>query len=130
MNMKNEIDYWLKSAEHDLKTAEVLLKNRRYDWCLFVGHLIIEKTLKAFYVRDNKQMPPKTHKLEIIAEKTQLKLSHDQINFLKEINNFNIEARYPDDKFTFYKLCTKKFTKDYFAKIKGFHKWLLKETKL
>lgn len=129
MDIKKEISYWLKSAEHDLKTAETLYKNKKYDWCLFIGHLVLEKTLKAFFVRDNNKFPPKTHKLELIAENISLKFSQKEIDFLREINDFNIETRYPDVKFQFYKLCTKNFTQEYFGKIKEFYKCLLKKIK-
>ncbi len=45
MDKKEHINYWLKSAKHDLATAKDLFKNERYDWCLFLAHLVIEKTL-------------------------------------------------------------------------------------
>ena len=42
----------------------------------------------------------------------------------------HIEARYPDQKYNFYKLCTKDFTEEYFYKIKEIYKWLLLQMKL
>ncbi|MEO0094272.1 MAG: HEPN domain-containing protein [candidate division WOR-3 bacterium] len=129
MKYKDEIDYWLTAAAHDLDVAEFLFKNGRYDWCLFIAHLVLEKTLKAFYVRDNGKMPPPIHKLDLLASHTKLKLSDKQVEFLKKVNEFNIEARYPDKKFSFYKLCTKEFTENYFLKIKEFYKWLLERIK-
>ncbi len=74
-------------------------------------------------------MPPPIHKLDIIAAHTKLNLSYDQIEFLKKVNEFNIEARYPDKKFSFYKLCTKEFTEKYFTKIKEFYRCLLEKIK-
>jgi len=65
MEIKEHIDYWLKSAAHDLEAAESLFENKRYDWCLFLGHLVIEKVLKAFFVRDN---PINYHPLLIILQ--------------------------------------------------------------
>jgi HEPN domain-containing protein len=87
---------------------------------------VIEKTLKAFYVRDNKEQPPKIHNLVRLAEKTTLNLTKEQKQLLAEINHFNIEARYPEEKQSFFKLCTAEFTNDYFTKIKELYKWLLK----
>lgn len=52
MDIKQTITYWLESAAHDLKVAETLFKNEQYDWCLFIGHLVLEKVLKGFYIRD------------------------------------------------------------------------------
>lgn len=127
---QDEIKYWLKVAAHDLDVAEALFVAHKYDWCLFLAHLVLEKTLKAFYVRDNNKMPPPIHKLDVLVTYTKLKLSEDNIKFLKEVNEFNLEARYPDKKLSFYKLCTHEFTEKYFNKIKDFYKWLIKEIKL
>src|SRR3990172_6607217 len=125
MDKQQHIEYWLNSASHDLDVAETLFQNSKYDWCLFIGHLVIEKMLKAFYVRDTGQLPPKIHNLPKLAERTALKLSDEQKQFLIDINDFNIEARYPDQKYNFYKLCTKEFAEEYFCKIKEIYKWLL-----
>ncbi|MFA4966908.1 MAG: HEPN domain-containing protein [Candidatus Margulisiibacteriota bacterium] len=127
--IKAQIDYWLKSAEHDLATAESLFKSRHYDWCLFLSHLVLEKTLKAFYVRDNLTFPPKVHRLELLAEKTKLNFSAEETDFLKEVSEFNLETRYPDFKFNFYKLCDKVFAHKYFKRIKEFYKCLLQNIK-
>lgn len=128
MTHAEHIDYWLKSAAHDLESAETLFQHQRYDWCLFLGHLIIEKVLKAFYVRDNPSMPvPQIHNLTRLAGRTTLQLTPMQQNLLLEINQFNIKTRYPDYKFEFYKKCTPVFTQDAFIKIKELYQWLLQQ---
>ena len=130
MTKKEHIEYWLKSAKHDLIVVEDMFKNKHYDWCLFLGHLVLEITLKAFWVRDNKNnMPPKIHSLIKLLKQTKLKLNEKQVNFLSIIDKFNIAGRYPDYKFKFYKLCTKKYTEERFNQIKELYKWLLKEIK-
>lgn len=122
---KNEhIEYWLKIAEHDLNAAESLFMSGKYDWCLFVGHLVLEKTLKAIFVNANDKVPPKTHNLVKLAELSMLNLSDEQRIFLDEVNDFNLESRYPDYKLEFYNRCTKEFASKYFLKIKEYHKWL------
>lgn len=127
MDVKQNIDYWLKTAAHDMDVAETLFQNQKYDWCLFIGHLVIEKTLKAFYVRDKLEIPPKIHNLVRLAENTKLSLTEDQFVFLADVNDFNIETRYPDAKFSFYKTCTKEFTEGQFSMIKEMYKWLLSQ---
>jgi len=128
MNSQQHIEYWLKSAAHDLETAETLFDQERYDWCLFLGHLVIEKVLKAFYVRDNpEKTPPFTHNLSLIAAQTRLEPSGDQQNLLLELNQFNIRIRYPDYKLEFYKKCTFEFTEPYFVKLKELYEWLLQQ---
>jgi len=126
MTQTEHIAYWLDSAAHDLESAETLFQHQRYDWCLFLGHLVIEKVLKAFFVRDNPQVPVlQIHKLAKLAERTKLQLSPEQKALLIQITEFNIQSRYPDYKFEFYKKCTLEFTQIYFAKIKELHQWLL-----
>ncbi|MBI5874933.1 MAG: HEPN domain-containing protein [Deltaproteobacteria bacterium] len=129
MDIKQNIAYWVESAAHDLEVAETLFKNQKYDWCLFVGHLVLEKILKAFYVRDRKEAPPWIHNLVRLAENTKLSLTEGQLLFLADINDFNIESRYPDYKFTFYKTCTKEFTEKQFSKMKEMYQWLLSQMK-
>ena len=130
MDKKQRIGYWLDSASHDFDVAEILFQNKRYDWCLFIGHLVIEKVLKAFYVRDTGESPPWIHNLIRLAENTTLNLSDEQKELLAEINQFNVEARYPDYKNSFYKLCTREFTEEYFTKTKDLYQWLLSQISL
>jgi HEPN domain-containing protein len=128
MEHSEHITYWLKSAEHDLEAAETLFQHQRYDWCLFLGHLVIEKVLKAFFIRDNPTEPiPWIHNLLRIAERTKLQFTSEQQSLLLEITQFNIKARYPDYKFEFYKKCTTEFTQTYFTKIKELYQWLLQQ---
>ena len=125
MNVEDHANYWLDSAQNDLSAAEQLFLSAKYDWCLFIGHLVIEKTLKAYFVYTNDhKIPPKTHNLLKLAEKSNLSLTEEQKLFLDEVNDFNLEVRYPEYRREFYKLCTKDFTEHYFTKIKGFSLWL------
>ena len=125
MDIEEHIKHWFDSANHDLETAEDLFRARKFDWCLFLGHLVLEKALKAFYVRDNKnQLPPRTHNLLRLAENTSLVLNDDQKIFLDEVNDFNLEVRYPEFKREFYQYCTKEYATSYFTRIKEFYQWL------
>jgi|SRR3989339_1554811 len=122
----NEIkDYWLKSAKEDYQVMEHLFEKGDYHYSLFLGHLLLEKTLKAYYVKSQNTHAPFTHSLTYLSDKSGLTLNDEQISLLEAANQFNLEARYPDKKFEFYKLCTKDFTLDYLSKIKEFYQWLL-----
>lgn len=119
MDIKEHIRYWINSAEHDLETAETLYAAGKYDWCLFITHIVIEKILKAAYVLShNNDIPPKTHNLVRLAELSSITFNEEELLFLDQINDFNIEARYPDYKFSFYRTCTKEFSSEYFNKSK------------
>jgi len=127
INAENTVQYWLKCAEEDFKVMEHLFEKGDYHYSLFLGHLLIEKTLKAVYVKRNNEHAPFTHGLIYLAEKTKLPLSGEQLSLLEAVNQFNIEARYPDKKFEFYKLCTRDFALKYINQIKEFYQWLLNQ---
>ncbi|MBN1930414.1 MAG: HEPN domain-containing protein, partial [Desulfobacterales bacterium] len=115
MKIEEHILYWVESAEHDFETAESLFASGKYDWGLFIGHLVLEKILKALYVRDNQnQLPPKIHNLIKPAEHTDIELDTEMKIFLDEVNDFNLEVRYPEYRHEFYKNCTKDFAESYF----------------
>jgi HEPN domain-containing protein len=126
VNKKESIRYWLESAKEDWKVAKHLFEKRDYSYSLFLGHLTIEKILKAIYVDRLNDTPPYTHRLIHLAEKASLELNDEQSELLETITDFNLEARYPDEKFAFKKKCTISFTENYLKKIEGMRKWLLK----
>ena len=126
MDNKNLIQYWINSADRDYKTMEIMFENKRNTWCLFLGHLIIEKLLKGLYARNNPQNPiaPKTHNLILLSKKSNLEVPENIKEKIQVINTFNIAARYDDYKESFYKKCTDKYTKEQVKNIKEVEKWL------
>jgi HEPN domain-containing protein len=124
MTKDEHIEYWLSSAENDLVSAEILLSNKRYDWALFIGHLVLEKSLKALFVKDHVKHPPKTHNLLILTEESSLEFSSEIIEFLDHANSFNLETRYPTYKYEFYKIVDKDIAEQNFNKIKDLYLWL------
>lgn len=130
MTREEHAQYWVESAEHDLAAAESMFAAGRYDWCLFIGHLVLEKILKALFVLNNEdKIPPKTHNLVKLANLASVNLNREQEIFLDEVNDFNLETRYPDYKFAFYQRCTKEFTEAYFHRIKDQYQWLKSQIK-
>lgn len=124
-----EIQYWQKTAEHDYETMQVLFNNKRYSDALFFGHIILEKVLKGHVVKQTKKQAPYIHDLTRLAEIAQLNLSEKVMDFLDNVNDFNIRARYPEEKLAFYKKCTFAYTKDYFNKINKLYKELCQKLK-
>ncbi|MDZ7700146.1 MAG: HEPN domain-containing protein [Deltaproteobacteria bacterium] len=125
MKIQAHIQHWLNSADDDLDTAEKLFAVDKFDWCLFLGHLVLEKALKAHYVQDNdNRMPPRIHNLVKLAKKTRLVFTEEQTLFLDEVSDFNLEVRYPQYKKEFREKCTKEFCETKFTKIKEHYKWL------
>ena len=126
MRKEEIIKYWIRLSEEDLSAMKNLYRSGNYAWSLFVGHLVIEKLLKAFYAKNVDISTPFTHNLSQIAEKSRLVLSEGQKDFLDILNTFNIQARYPDYKMEFYKKCTREYSNKQIKKIKEFRIWLLK----
>jgi len=125
MTKEEKIDYWLKSAKQDWKVANNLFDKKDYSYALFFGHLTVEKILKAIYVDGHDATPPFSHNLVYLSEKADIELDENNLELFEEVSDFNLEARYPDDKFTFYKKCTKSFTENKLDQIERIKKWLL-----
>ena len=121
---KKTVKYWVESSEYDMEVADSLFKTKKYPYALFMGHLAVEKILKAIYVKKQKKHAPFTHSLPLLAEKSGLETPEKIKLKLAEFMEFYFEARYPDEKREFYKKCTESFTKKKLKEIKEVYKWL------
>jgi len=123
------IEYWLESAENDVAVMDGLFKLGHFVWTLFLGHLILEKVLKAHIVRTSQEEAPKIHDLSKLAVRASLKLSKKENNLLSEINDFNLEARYPEIKYRAYKFATREITQKYLSEVKSLKEKLCQQLK-
>lgn len=124
MTIEEIVQYWLRSSDDDFEVMNSLYERKHFAWALFVGHLVLEKLLKAHYVRQVGIEIPLIHSLTKIAALSGLDLTEDQKDFLDEVTTFNIKARYPDYKNRFAAAATQSFTEHYLMKIKEFRIWL------
>lgn len=127
MNNIDLIKFWIESSNNDYDTMNVLFAGKKYTWSLFVGHLVIEKLLKALYAKENKGAPyaPKSHDLLYLAEKIKLEITEEQETLLNIITRFNIDGRYDDYKNNFYNLCNKEYAENSINKINIIRNWLI-----
>ena len=121
------VTHWVSSSDDDFKTMNNLFKSKDYSWALFVGHLVIEKLLKACYVKYKREHPLMIHNLVKISQSWGMELSIELHYKLAEITTFNIGTRYDDFKKSFYQRCTKEFTSNWIKEIKSIRQWIKEE---
>ncbi|MFO8086167.1 MAG: HEPN domain-containing protein [Desulfobacterales bacterium] len=124
MNRDKYVAYWFEESEKDASVMKSLLESGHRTWALFVGHLVLEKLLKAVYVKTVSIQAPRTHNLVKIARDSGLKLTEEQEDFLFEVTTYNLKGRYPDYKQSFYKKATTEFTSNRIKKIEDMREWL------
>ena len=127
MNKEELLKYWVDSSDKDFQAMIHLLEKGDFTWSLFIGHLVIEKLLKAWHVQNISNTPPFIHDLVRLSEKGGLPLDEDKKDVLDTISAFNLRARYGDYKMEFHKKCSKDFTEKWVNNIKEFREWIKKK---
>ena len=125
-NIEKIVKYWRETSDKDYLTMQNLLKSGDFSWAMFLGHLVLEKLLKAHYVKNLQKHPIITHDLLRLATKAGLEISEETEEWLDDISTFNINARYDNYKQDFYKLCTKEFAEIWSERIENLRQWLIK----
>ncbi|HBX51844.1 MAG: hypothetical protein A2275_00545 [Bacteroidetes bacterium RIFOXYA12_FULL_35_11] len=121
MEVKKQIEHWINTAVDDLETAELLIKNNKILFGLFICHLCIEKGIKAHVVRCTFNVPPKVHNLSYLLEKTDLIPSESQLLFCDTLMYYQLEGRYP----AFYpKIPTQAKSEEILQQTKDLLQWL------
>ncbi|MDR1735637.1 MAG: HEPN domain-containing protein [Oscillospiraceae bacterium] len=98
--MPDKVEYWLELCDDDTKAAKAMLESKNFLWMGFICHLVAEKALKAAFVNDANDDPPKTHDLLRLAalSDTCLNLPNKFKTLLGNLSPLQIEARYPEYK--------------------------------
>ncbi|GHT21887.1 hypothetical protein FACS189430_02760 [Bacteroidia bacterium] len=123
-NVDNIVKHWVETSDEDFKVMLTLLESKQHSWALFLGHIVIEKLLKAYYVKEKCQHAPLSHDLVVIAQRGGLVLTEEQLDWLEAITKFNINVRYDDYKRKFSALCTAEYTAEWSEKIKHLRIWI------
>jgi HEPN domain-containing protein len=123
---QERISYWLDIAQYDLETAEAMLKTQRLLYVGFMCHQVIEKTLKACYVRSLNATPPRHHNLAFFAKESGIlqKLSEEQKTFIALLTPLNVESRYPTYKDNVFQTLTEERCRLLLQQTKEFFQWL------
>jgi len=92
--MRKEVDDWYTQAMADLKTAKNCLKSGDYYASAFFSQQAAEKALKALYIKEKKELPPRTHSLIRIGQA--LDAPADITPALRDLSPEYIITRYPN----------------------------------
>lgn len=96
INICKQIEYWRKTADDDIDTAAILIKSGKYIEGMFFCHLSIEKILKAIVVKQNENIPPRSHDLFYLAEQATITITETQSDFMQILMKYQLEGRYPE----------------------------------
>lgn len=124
INIDNIFNHWIETSENDFDTMIHLFDSRDYHWSLFIGHLVIERILKASIVKETEKHAPFTHDLRRLAKLSNLDFEKAHIIWLDIITTFNLNARYDSYKKDFFKKCTPEFTLLWINNIKTLREWI------
>jgi HEPN domain-containing protein len=126
-NYEKIVQFWKDSSDQNYETMQHLMHSKDYSWALFLGHLVIEKILKAHYVKKHQKHPLFIHDLLRLAKKTEIDLTEQQEEWLDEITTFNLNTRYDNYKHEFSSRCTLEFTKHWIKNIETIRLWLINQ---
>jgi len=128
--MTNATKNWIDTANYDLKTAEVMLKSRRYIYVIFMCHLSIEKMIKAVISTEVKGLPPKSHSLLYLSQKALLAYPENIQSFIEQLDNVSVVTRYPEDLKRISREFNKKKVEEVFKMTRRTLKWLKQDRRL
>lgn len=98
----------------------------RWLYVAFMCHQVIEKTIKAYWCGTQTTDPPYTHNHMRLADGCGLyeMMNDEQRDFLDTITNYNIEARYPEDKAELAKTLTIEFCRKMIDDTRKIQLWI------
>ena len=116
--------YWLSSSDNDYEVFLNLYQSCNYNWALFLGHIVLEKLIKAYFVKNTATHAPYSHDLRLLAKKCEIEFPDEMALQLDVITSFNINARYDSFKEDFQKKCTPEFSNEWVSNIKTLRQWI------
>ena len=131
MDNKERAEKWLVLVAEDLSVAEDLFKTGHWLYTGFMCHQVIEKTLKCYWCVCRDDDPPYIHDHKKIAQGCGLftKMSEEQLEFLANIRELNIVARYQEGKNAIARKLNREMTAAILGQTKKMYEWLLERIK-
>ena len=125
----DKVTYWIGIADYDLETADAMFITKRWLYVAFMCHQAIEKTLKAYWCATLPEDPPYTHSHKRLADGCGLysRMSKEPKDFINTVTNYNIEARYPEDKDELTRTLTPQACRQMIDETKQLTQWIKDE---
>jgi HEPN domain-containing protein len=117
---------WMRQARYDMRTAEDLLRARRYTYAVSFCHLSLEKALKGIFQKEKRVVPPKTHSLLFFIQSLGLVLPEDLLQHVSRLNRLSVVTRYPEDLREMQQQLGRARTSEFLQKSKEVLKWCVR----
>jgi len=124
VDIQQQILYWKSGAQEDIVVAAELVSGGRYRHGLFFAHLALEKILKAHICRKTGSLAPRIHNLVRLCEIAELRPPQMQLDHLADMNEFNLEGRYP---IQYIDTTSGQEAQNYLAKTNEVFEWLVRQ---
>lgn len=92
--IRPEAQAFLEQGERDVRNARGNLGLEAYEVSAFLSHQAVEKLLKALWIVERREMPPKTHSLLNLADGLGVRAQF--ADTLADLNTDYSVSRYPD----------------------------------
>lgn len=124
IDIDKSVNHWITTSDKDFNTMIHLYDTKDFHWALFIGHIVIERLLKAGIVKNTRNHAPFTHDLRRLSKLSEINFGVEHLIWLDTITTFNLNARYDSYKQAFYKKCTPEYTSIWIANIKQLREWI------
>jgi HEPN domain-containing protein len=96
MSDETDLQEWLKYAEEDFASAQILFDGGRYATCAYHCQQALEKVLKAWIVSRTGTTPPHTHNFrDLLARIPDVSIPDEIQQTLAYVNPHYLATRYP-----------------------------------
>ncbi len=121
IDIAKQVEFLRAGSEEDFAVASDLIGRGKIRHGLFFLHLSLEKALKAEVCRVTRDVAPRMHSLVRLASLAEVHFPGDKVETLVELNEFNIEGRYPE---LLSPVPSAAEAGDYVARAEGILQWL------
>ncbi len=128
MTKAEHVAYWMETADRNWRALHHMAQAGDNLEALFWAHLCIEKLSKALWVKANESnTPPRIHNILTLLRATSVVLTPSQTTVAFNLNNFQLEGRYPDHQQRMYRLATNAYTAAFLQDVADLRQCLLAE---